>query len=105
LSERFLGLRGEENEQPRKQQEEPMAKLNKLKVAYISLVKKPANKRDIVYKSADNQFNQEKEIRIVKSEPEGLVAGGQPELPTGWPIIGKFGLKLGFSPRWAAKKD
>jgi len=44
-------------------------------VAYISLVKKPANKRDIVYKSADNQFNQEKEIRIVKSEPEGLVHG------------------------------
>ena len=52
-----------------------MAKLNKLSVAYISLVKSPANKLDIVYKSSDAKFTDEKQIKITKSEPEGLVYG------------------------------
>lgn len=52
-----------------------MAKLNKLRVAYISLVGKPANKRDIVYKSADAKFTDEKTLRITKSDAEGLVYG------------------------------
>lgn len=52
-----------------------MAKLNKLSVAYISLVKQPANKLDIVYKSANGKFTDEKQIKITKSESEGLVYG------------------------------
>ncbi|HHV36990.1 MAG TPA: hypothetical protein GXX77_04050 [Candidatus Cloacimonetes bacterium] len=52
-----------------------MAKLNKLSVAYISLVGKPANKRDIVYKSADAKFTDTKIIKITKSDAEGLVYG------------------------------
>jgi len=52
-----------------------MAKLKRLSVAYISLVKNPANKRDIVYKSADGKFTDEKQIKITKSEAEGLVHG------------------------------
>lgn len=52
-----------------------MAKLNKLSVAYISLVGKPANKRDIVYKSADGKFTDEKTIKITKSDAEGMVYG------------------------------
>ena len=52
-----------------------MAKLKNLLVTYISLVKKPANRRDIVYKSADAKFTDEKEIKITKSDPEGLVHG------------------------------
>lgn len=52
-----------------------MAKLNKLRVAFISLVKKPANKLDIVYKSADGKFTDDKEIKITKSTAEGLVYG------------------------------
>lgn len=52
-----------------------MAKLNKLKVAFISLVKKPANKLDVVYKSADGKFTDEKEIKIQKHSAEGLVYG------------------------------
>lgn len=52
-----------------------MAKLNKLSVAYISLVEKPANKLDIVYKSSNAKFTDEKQIKITKSEPEGLVYG------------------------------
>lgn len=52
-----------------------MAKLNKLSVAYISLVGKPANKRDIVYKSADAKFTDEKTIKITKSDAEGMVYG------------------------------
>ncbi len=52
-----------------------MAKLKKLRVAFISLVKKPANKLDIVYKSADGKFTDDKEIKITKSTAEGLVYG------------------------------
>lgn len=52
-----------------------MAKLNKVSVAYISLVGKPANKRDIVYKSADAKFTDEKTIKITKSDAEGMVYG------------------------------
>lgn len=52
-----------------------MAKLNKVSVAYISLVKSPANKLDIVYKSSDAKFTDEKQIKITKSEPEGIVYG------------------------------
>ena len=52
-----------------------MAKLNKISVAYISLVKNPANKLDIVYKSSDAKFTDEKQIKITKSEPEGIVYG------------------------------
>jgi hypothetical protein len=52
-----------------------MAKLKKLKVVFLSLVKKPANKLDIVYKSADGKFTDEKEIKITKSSPEGMVYG------------------------------
>jgi len=52
-----------------------MAKLKKLNVVYISLVKNPANKRDIVYKSADGKFTDEKELKITKSTSEGLVYG------------------------------
>lgn len=55
--------------------EEQMAKLKKLRVAFISLVKKPANKLDIVYKSADGKFTDDKEIKITKSTAEGLVYG------------------------------
>lgn len=52
-----------------------MAKLNKLSVAYISLVKNPANKLDIVYKSSDAKFTDEKQIKITKSELKGLSMG------------------------------
>lgn len=52
-----------------------MAKLKALRVAFISLVKKPANKLDIVYKSADGKFTDDKEIKIRKSTAEGLVYG------------------------------
>lgn len=52
-----------------------MAKLKKLKVVFLSLVKKPANKLDIVYKSADGKFTDEKELKITKSSPEGMVYG------------------------------
>lgn len=52
-----------------------MAKLKNLSVAYISLVKNPANKLDIVYKSSDAKFTDEKQIKITKSEPEGIVYG------------------------------
>lgn len=52
-----------------------MAKLNKIKVAYISLVKNPANKLDIIYKSTDAKFTDQKLITITKNDPEGLVYG------------------------------
>ncbi|HOR58619.1 MAG TPA: XkdF-like putative serine protease domain-containing protein [Candidatus Cloacimonadota bacterium] len=52
-----------------------MAKLKKLRVAFISLVRKPANKLDIVYKSSDAKFTDDKEIKITKSTAEGLVYG------------------------------
>ncbi|MDD2230512.1 MAG: XkdF-like putative serine protease domain-containing protein [Candidatus Cloacimonetes bacterium] len=52
-----------------------MAKLKKLNVVYVSLVKNPANKKDIVYKSADGKFTDEKELKITKSTAEGMVYG------------------------------
>lgn len=52
-----------------------MAKLKKLNVVYLSLVKNPANKKDIVYKSADGKFTDEKELKITKSTAEGIVYG------------------------------
>lgn len=52
-----------------------MARLKKVVVDYISLVKNPANKRDIVYKSKDGKFTDEKELKITKSTAEGLVYG------------------------------
>jgi hypothetical protein len=52
-----------------------MAKLNKLDVTFISLVKDPANKLDIVYKGDGNTFTDTKQIAITKSTAEGLVYG------------------------------
>lgn len=52
-----------------------MARLNKLRVAFISLVKRPANKLDIVYKCADTKFTDDKELKIEKSTSEGIVYG------------------------------
>lgn len=52
-----------------------MARLKKLDVVFISLVKNPANKRDIVYKSDEGKFTDEKELKITKSTAEGLVYG------------------------------
>ena len=52
-----------------------MAKLKRISVAYISLVKNPANKREIVFKSADSRFTDEKDVKITKSTAEGLVYG------------------------------
>lgn len=51
-----------------------MAKLNKLQVSFISLVDKPANKRDIVYKCRD-KFTDEKLIKVAKASDQGLVKG------------------------------
>ncbi|MDP3114163.1 MAG: XkdF-like putative serine protease domain-containing protein [Candidatus Cloacimonadaceae bacterium] len=51
-----------------------MAKLTKLEVSFISLVDKPANKKDIVYKCRD-RFNKERIIKIEKINDEGLVMG------------------------------
>lgn len=51
-----------------------MPKLENLQVSFISLVDKPANKLDIVYKCRD-KFNLEKLIKITKSSDEGLVKG------------------------------
>ncbi len=52
-----------------------MAKLKRLSVVFLSLVKNPANKKDIVYKSADGKFTDEKELKITKSTAEGMVYG------------------------------
>lgn len=52
-----------------------MARLTKLGVTYISLVSKPANKLDIVFKSEETEYTEEKQITITKSTPEGLVYG------------------------------
>jgi phage head maturation protease len=53
-----------------------MARLKNLQVAFISLVKKPANKKDIIYKSMEGKFTDEKELKIFKSElSKGLVYG------------------------------
>ncbi len=51
-----------------------MAKLENIQVSFISLVDKPANKKDIVYKCR-NQFNGEKLLKVSKVNDEGLVAG------------------------------
>lgn len=51
-----------------------MAKLKNLQVSFISLVKNPANKKDIVYKCRD-KYTDEKLIKITKSTDEGLVYG------------------------------
>ncbi len=51
-----------------------MPRLTDLKVSFISLVEKPANKLDIVYKCRD-KFNSEKLIKITKASDEGLVSG------------------------------
>lgn len=55
-----------------------MAKLNDLKVSFISLVNRPANKKDIVFKSSNTdklKYNIMKSIKINKSEPQGLIFG------------------------------
>lgn len=53
-----------------------MARLKNLQVAFISLVKSPANKKDIVYKSSEGKYTDEKELKIIKSEAsKGLVYG------------------------------
>ena len=51
-----------------------MAKYAKIQVSFISLVDKPANKKDIVYKCRD-KFNLEKVIKVTKVNDEGLVIG------------------------------
>lgn len=51
-----------------------MAKLKNLQVSFISLVKNPANKKDIVFKCRD-KYTDEKLIKITKSTDEGLVYG------------------------------
>ncbi len=51
-----------------------MAKLEKLEVSFISLVGKPANKKDIVWKARD-KFSDTKLIKISKATDEGLVRG------------------------------
>ncbi len=51
-----------------------MSKLEKLSVSFISLVGKPANKRDIVWKSRD-KFSDTKIVKVTKASDEGLVRG------------------------------
>ena len=51
-----------------------MAKLKNLAVSFISLVKNPANKKDIVWKSKDT-YNTEKIVKVAKLSEEGLVKG------------------------------
>lgn len=52
-----------------------MARLKKMRVVFISLVKNPANKKDIIYKSADGKFTDDKVLKITKSTPQGLIYG------------------------------
>ncbi len=52
-----------------------MARLKNLRVTYISLVSKPATKLQVVYKSEDAEYTDEKQIAITKSTAEGLVYG------------------------------
>lgn len=51
-----------------------MAKLEKIEVSFISLVDKPANRKDIVFKCRD-KFNQERVFKVNKLNDEGLVSG------------------------------
>jgi hypothetical protein len=51
-----------------------MPKLTKLGVSFISLVKSPANRQDIIYKAAD-KYNLTKPIKILKHDPQGLIEG------------------------------
>lgn len=51
-----------------------MAKLEKIEVSFISLVGKPANKKDIVWKSRD-KFSDTKLVKVSKATDEGLVRG------------------------------
>ncbi|MDD2650542.1 MAG: XkdF-like putative serine protease domain-containing protein [Candidatus Cloacimonadales bacterium] len=51
-----------------------MAKLDNLKVSFISLVKEPANKKEIVAKASD-RYNLTKSIKVKKSEKQGLIYG------------------------------
>ena len=51
-------------------------KLENLEVSMISLVKSGANKKSIIYKSAkDVELNLSKDIKILKSDEEGVVYG------------------------------
>ena len=55
-----------------------MPRLTDLMVSFISLVKNPANMKDIIVKSSSDKkvsYNLEKIINIQKSAPEGLVYG------------------------------
>lgn len=54
-----------------------MAKLEDLKVSFISLVEKPANKKDVILK-AESKWNMNRPIKVVKTEEkekEGLIYG------------------------------
>lgn len=51
-----------------------MPKLTNLGVSFISLVKEPANKKDIIIKASD-RYNLTKPITITKSTPEGFIYG------------------------------
>jgi hypothetical protein len=51
-----------------------MPKLKELDVSFVSLVKNPANKKDIVFKAAD-KYNITKMVKVVKTDPKGLIYG------------------------------
>lgn len=51
-----------------------MARLTELDVSFVSLVKNPANKLDIVYKAA-NRYNITKSVKVEKTDPQGLIYG------------------------------
>ena len=51
-----------------------MSKMTGLSVSFISLVKHPANMKDIVVKAAD-KYNHESTITVKKSDPKGLIYG------------------------------
>jgi hypothetical protein len=51
-------------------------KLKNVKINYLSLVKKGANKKEIIFKSADSFYNLNRDIKIKKSDSKkGLVYG------------------------------
>jgi len=52
-----------------------MAKLSNIVISYISLVKKGANGKVAIYKSAKEEGKYENVIKIVKSDEEGVIHG------------------------------
>lgn len=51
-----------------------MPKLTELGVSFVSLVKNPSNKKDIVFKAA-NKYNITKAVKVIKTDAKGLIYG------------------------------